>query len=90
MHGLCIWRPHLVPIRSLVLLLSSEEALTDGPRFACATRALIVDDEYLFALSLAADMQALGFDICDIAANRQDAFLQAMEDAPDIVLMAAS
>ena len=33
-------------------------------------RALIVDDEYLFALSLAADMQALGFDICDIAANR--------------------
>jgi DNA-binding NarL/FixJ family response regulator len=50
-------------------------------------RALIVDDEYLFALSLAADMQALGFDICDIAANRQDAFLQAMEDAPDIVLM---
>jgi two-component system, response regulator PdtaR len=32
-------------------------------------------------------MQALGFDICDIAANRQDAFLQAMEDAPDIVLM---
>ena len=50
-------------------------------------RALIVDDEYLFALSLAADMQALGFDICEIAANRQDAFLQAMEDAPDIVLM---
>ena len=50
-------------------------------------RVLIVDDEYLFALSLAADMQALGFDICDIAANRQDAFLQAMEDAPDIVLM---
>ena len=35
--GLCIWRPHLVPIRSLVLLLSSEEALTDGPRFVCAT-----------------------------------------------------
>ena len=50
-------------------------------------RALIVDDEYLFGLSLAADMQALGFDICDIAANGQDAFLQAMEDAPDIVLM---
>ena len=50
-------------------------------------RVLIVDDEYLFALSLAADIQALGFDICDIAANRQDAFLQAMEDAPDIVLM---
>ena len=50
-------------------------------------RALIVEDEYLFALSLAEDMQALGFATCDLAANGQDAFLQAMEDAPDIVLM---
>ena len=50
-------------------------------------RALIVDDEYLFALSLAADMQALGFVSCDLAANGQDAFLQAMENTPDIVLM---
>ena len=50
-------------------------------------RALIGDDEYLFALSLAADMQALGFASCDLAANGQDAFLQAMENQPDIVLM---
>ena len=50
-------------------------------------RALIVDDEYLFAMSLAVDMQALGFDTCDVAANAQDAFLQAMENLPDIVLM---
>jgi DNA-binding NarL/FixJ family response regulator len=50
-------------------------------------RALIVDDETLFAMSLAVDMQALGFDTCDLAANGQDAFLQAMEDPPDIVLM---
>ena len=49
-------------------------------------RALIVEDEPWFAMGLAADMQALGFD-CDVAANGQDAFLQAMEDAPDIVLM---
>ena len=39
-------------------------------------RALIVEDEYLFALSLATDMQALGFASCDLAANGQDAFLQ--------------
>jgi DNA-binding NarL/FixJ family response regulator len=32
-------------------------------------------------------MNTLGFDICDLAANGQDAFLQAMEDQPDIVLM---
>ena len=37
-------------------------------------------------MGLTADMQALGFD-CDLAASSQDAFLQAMEDAPDIVLM---
>jgi two-component system, response regulator PdtaR len=50
-------------------------------------RALIVEDESLFAMSLAADMQALGFATCDLAANGQDAFLQAMENQPDIVLM---
>ena len=30
-------------------------------------RALIVDDETLFALSLEADMRALGFNNCDLA-----------------------
>lgn len=50
-------------------------------------RALIVEDEYLFAMSLTVDMQALEFDTCDVAATAQDAFLQAMEDPPDIVLM---
>ena len=50
-------------------------------------RALIVEDEPVFAMGLAADMQALGFDTCDLAADGQDAFLQAMEDPPDIVLM---
>jgi CheY-like chemotaxis protein len=49
-------------------------------------RALIVEDEPVFAMGIAADMQALGFDTCDLAANRQDAFLQAMENLPDIVL----
>ena len=50
-------------------------------------RALIVEDEPVFAMGLAADMQALGFDTCDLAADGQNAFLQAMEDPPDIVLM---
>ena len=50
-------------------------------------RALIVENEPVFAMEIAADMQALGFDTCDLAANGQDAFLQAMEDPPDIVLM---
>ena len=50
-------------------------------------RALIVEDECLFAMSLAVDMQALGFTTCDVAANGQDDFLKVIEDAPDIVLM---
>ena len=50
-------------------------------------RALIVEDECLLAMSLAVDMQALGFTTCDVAANGQDAFLKVIEDAPDIVLM---
>ena len=50
-------------------------------------RALIVEDETLFAMGLAVDMQALGFANCDLAATGQDAFLKAMEDQPDIVLM---
>ena len=36
----------------------------------------------LFAMSLAVDVQALGFAHCDLAATGQDAFLKAMEDEP--------
>ena len=64
-------------------------SLRTEQRLSCPAqpRVLIVEDEYLFAMSLTADMQALGFDTCDVAATAQDAFLQAMEDPPDIVLM---
>ena len=50
-------------------------------------RALIVDDELMVAIGLKADMQALGFDVCDLATNRQEAFRLAMSDQPDVVLM---
>jgi DNA-binding NarL/FixJ family response regulator len=50
-------------------------------------RALIVDDEIIFAINLEADMRALGFDICDLAANGQQASKLAMSNQPDIVLM---
>jgi DNA-binding response OmpR family regulator len=50
-------------------------------------RALIVDDEFWIAIGLEAEMHALGFDNCDLAADAQNAFLRAMEDQPDIVLM---
>ena len=50
-------------------------------------RALIVDDEIMFALNLEADMRELGFDICDLAANGQQASTLAMSNQPDVVLM---
>jgi DNA-binding NarL/FixJ family response regulator len=50
-------------------------------------RALIVDDEIVFAINLEADMRELGFDICDLAANGQQASKLAMSNQPDIVLM---
>ena len=50
-------------------------------------RALIVEDEIFFAISLEADMHALGFDICDLAANGQRACILAMSNQPDVVLM---
>ena len=53
-------------------------------------RALIVEDETLFAIGLEADMHALGFRSCDLVSNGQQAFLSAMEDMPDIVLMDVS
>ena len=48
---------------------------------------MIVEDEIIIALSLEADMQALGFDTCDLAPNGEQAFLHAMSDHPDVVLM---
>jgi two-component system, response regulator PdtaR len=50
-------------------------------------RALIVDDEVIFALNMEADMQELGFDVCDLAANGHQATNLAMSNQPDVVLM---
>jgi DNA-binding response OmpR family regulator len=53
-------------------------------------RALIVEDEVFFAMGLEADMQRLGFETCDLAADGQAAFLKAMSNRPDIVSMDGS
>ena len=45
-------------------------------------RALIVEDEYLFALSLAEDMQALGFATCDLAATDKTPFCRQWRTRP--------
>ena len=50
-------------------------------------RALIVEDEILFALNLEAEMHTLGFDVCDLAANGHQASILAMSNQPNVVLM---
>jgi two-component system, response regulator PdtaR len=49
--------------------------------------ALIVEDEFLIALDLETDLSALGFDVCDLAANARQARSLAMSNEPDVVLM---
>jgi two-component system, response regulator PdtaR len=53
-------------------------------------RALIVEDEALFAMGLEADMLEFGFDVCDLAANGHQAYAYAMSNQPDVVLMDVS
>lgn len=50
-------------------------------------RALIVEDEFLIALDLEAAMTGLGFEICGLAPNAEEARSLAMNHLPDIVLV---
>jgi DNA-binding response OmpR family regulator len=53
-------------------------------------RALIVEDEILIALHLEAELNRLGFDVCELAPNDREARAVAMSDHPDIVLVDVS
>ena len=54
------------------------------------SRALIVEDETLFAIGLEMEMHDLGFDTCDLAADGHQAYAYAMSNRPDVVLMDVS
>ena len=49
--------------------------------------ALIVEDEVSVALGLKDALRALGFEICDVATNGEQAFWFAIGDRPDVVVM---
>jgi len=49
--------------------------------------ALIVGDEVSVALDLKGTLRALGFDICDVATDEEQAFWFAMGDRPDVIVM---
>ena len=46
-----------------------------------------MEDEFLIALDLETDLCALGFNVCDLAANADRARYLAMSNQPDVVLM---
>ena len=50
-------------------------------------RALIVDDEFLIAVDLESSMRVLGFDVCTVASNENDAIELAKNNKPDVVVM---
>lgn len=50
-------------------------------------RVLIVEDEFLIALDLEAAMTGLGFEICGLAPNGEEARSLAMSHQPDVVLV---
>ncbi|HSB58388.1 MAG TPA: response regulator [Methyloceanibacter sp.] len=50
-------------------------------------RVLIVEDEFLIALDLEAAMTGLGFEICGLAPNAEEARTLAMSHLPDVVLV---
>jgi DNA-binding NarL/FixJ family response regulator len=51
------------------------------------SRALIVEDEFLIALDLEAAMSGLGFEICGLAPNAEEARSLARNHQPDVVLV---
>jgi DNA-binding NarL/FixJ family response regulator len=50
-------------------------------------RALIVEDEFLIALDLEAAMTGLGYEICGLAPNAEEARSLAMDHQPDVVVV---
>jgi CheY-like chemotaxis protein len=49
--------------------------------------ALIVDDEFLIAFDLESSMRELGFNVCTVASNENDAIELAKSNPPDVVVM---
>lgn len=49
--------------------------------------ALIVDDEITFAIGLKEALRVLGFDVCPLATDGEQAFWLALSDQPDVVVI---
>ena len=70
----------------LLRALPGAEEMTDNKN-ENRGRVLIVEDEFLIALDLEAAMSGLGFEICGLAPNGEEARSLAMDQQPDVVLV---
>ncbi len=50
-------------------------------------RVLVVEDEYLIALSLSLTLQNLGYEVCAVASSADEAVRCANHEKPDVILM---
>ncbi len=50
-------------------------------------RIMIVEDEILLAMSLKSDLSGMGYEICELVTNGEDAIRNAELEKPDVVLM---
>jgi DNA-binding NarL/FixJ family response regulator len=58
-----------------------------SPTRAAPSRILLVEDEFLIAMSIEGDLRDGGYDVVGIAHSANDAVAMAKAECPDIVLM---
>ncbi len=50
-------------------------------------RIMIVEDEFLLAMSMKSDLSGMGYEICELVGSGEDAIRNAEQERPDVVLM---
>jgi DNA-binding NarL/FixJ family response regulator len=66
----------------------SASSFADGsPANATPARILLVEDEFLIAMSIEGDLRDGGYDVVGIAHSAEDAVAMAKAERPDMVLM---
>ena len=70
-----------------VVRLGNPKVAEQWPSVSLHAARLIVDDEFLIALDLESSMRELGFNVCTVASNENDAIELAKSNRPDVVVM---
>ena len=51
------------------------------------TKIMIVEDEFILAMSMKSDLSGMGYEICELVNSGEDAIKNAEQERPDVVLM---